>query len=102
MGHEMGHYKLYHIQKLLLYLTLMALAGFWIMSWATPRILAQHGERWGVRDIADPRSAPVFWALLALLPAFPPASCSTASSATTRARRTRSGWTRRASPTASP
>jgi STE24 endopeptidase len=67
MGHEMGHYKLYHIQKLLIYLTLMALAGFWIISWAAPKILARQGERWGVRDIADPGSAPVFWALLALL-----------------------------------
>ena len=31
MGHEMGHYKLYHIQKLLLYLTLMALVAFGMM-----------------------------------------------------------------------
>ena len=34
MGHEMGHYKLYHIQKLLLYLTLMALVAFGVMYWA--------------------------------------------------------------------
>jgi STE24 endopeptidase len=67
MGHEMGHYKLYHIQKLLIYLTLMALAGFWIISWAAPKLLARHGARWGVRDISDPGSAPVFWGLLALL-----------------------------------
>ena len=67
MGHEMGHYKLYHIQKLLLYLTLMALAGFLFTYWAVPKLLARHGERWGVRDVADPGSAPVFWALLALL-----------------------------------
>jgi len=67
MGHEMGHYKLYHIQKLLLYLTLMALAGFLVTFWAVPRLLARNGERWGVTDVADPGSAPVFWGLLALL-----------------------------------
>ena len=67
MGHEMGHYKLYHIQKLLLYLTLMALGGFLVTFWAVPKLLARHGERWGVRDVADPGSAPVFWGLLALL-----------------------------------
>jgi STE24 endopeptidase len=67
MGHEMGHYKLYHIQKLVLYLSLLALAGFAIAYWAVPRLLARYGERWGVRDIADPASAPVFWALLAIL-----------------------------------
>lgn len=67
MGHEMGHYQLYHIQKLLLYLTLMALAGFFIAWWAAPRLLARHGDRWGVRDVADPASAPLLHAILAAL-----------------------------------
>jgi len=67
MGHEMGHYKLHHIQKLVLYLSLLALAGFAIAYWAVPRLLARYGDRWGVRDIADPASAPVFWAVLAIL-----------------------------------
>jgi len=44
MGHEMGHYKLYHIQKLLLYLSLMALVAFGIMYWLAPRILAKSGK----------------------------------------------------------
>jgi STE24 endopeptidase len=67
MGHEMGHYKLYHIQKLVLYLSLMALAALAIAYWAMPRLLARHGARWGVRDVADPGSAPLFLALLAVL-----------------------------------
>ena len=67
MGHEMGHYKLYHIQKLILYLSLMALVALAIAYWAVPRLLARDGNRWGVRDIADPASAPVFLALLAVL-----------------------------------
>jgi len=67
MGHEMGHYKLFHIQKLLLYLTLIALAGFAITYWTVPRLLTRYGDRWGVRDIADSASAPAFWAVLAIL-----------------------------------
>ena len=67
MGHEMGHYKLNHIQKLLLTITLMALAGFAILYLAMPRILARHGERWGVREVADPGSAPLLFGLLTLL-----------------------------------
>jgi STE24 endopeptidase len=67
MGHEMGHYKLYHVHKLLAYLTLMALAGFWFTHWAVPKLLKRHGEQWGVRDIADPGSAPVIMAVLAML-----------------------------------
>jgi STE24 endopeptidase len=66
MGHEMGHYVLNHVQKLLVYLTLMALAAFLLVYWAVPKLLARHGTRWGVRDIADPASAPIFWALIAL------------------------------------
>ena len=67
MGHEMGHYNLYHIQKLLLYLTLMALAAFGAMYWLAPRILARYGSRWGVREVADPASAPLLHMMLALL-----------------------------------
>ena len=67
MGHEMGHYKLFHIQKLLIYLTLMALAWFFVTYWAVPKLLARYGDRWGVREVSDPGSAPIFWALLALL-----------------------------------
>lgn len=67
MGHEMGHYKLNHIEKLLGYLTLMSLALFVILYLAAPRILARQGGRWNVRDVADPASAPLLWMLLAIL-----------------------------------
>ena len=67
MGHEMGHYKLNHIQKLLLYLTLMSLAVFGIMYYFAPRILARYGARWGVREVSDPASAPLLHMMLAVL-----------------------------------
>ena len=66
MGHEMGHYNLYHIQKLLLYLTLMLLALFATMYFVAPRILARYGGRWGVREVSDPASAPLLYLMLAL------------------------------------
>ncbi len=67
MGHEMGHYKLGHIYKLLTYLTLLALAGFAIAAWVAPKLLARYGERWGVTGVRDPASAPVLFGILALL-----------------------------------
>ncbi len=67
MGHEMGHYKLYHIQKLLLYLTLMALVAFGTMNWLAPRILARNSDKWGVREVSDPASAPLLHMILAVL-----------------------------------
>ena len=67
MGHEMGHYKLNHIQKLLAYLTLMSLVLFVFLYLAAPRILARSGNRWNVRNVADPASAPLLFMLLAIL-----------------------------------
>ena len=67
MGHEMGHYKLHHIQKLLAYLTILSLIGFLITYWAVPKLLARHGKQWGVREVSDPASAPVFMIVLAIL-----------------------------------
>ena len=67
MGHEIGHYKLNHIPMLLLYVTLLALAGFAILAWAAPKLLARHGQKWGVRELSDPASAPLLYALIAAL-----------------------------------
>jgi len=46
MGHEMGHYNLNHIEKLLLYLTLMMLVLFATLYYVAPRILARYGAKW--------------------------------------------------------
>jgi STE24 endopeptidase len=67
MGHEMGHYKLYHIQKLLAYLALMTLVGLFILSRTMPALLRRHSEQWKVSDVSDPASAPLFYAILAVL-----------------------------------
>ena len=69
MGHEMGHYVLNHVATLILYTSLLIVAFLLFLWWATPRILARYGERWGVRDAADPAVAPLF-AMLAAIAAF--------------------------------
>ena len=66
MGHELGHYVLGHIWKLIIVLGLIVLVGFFILWWLTPRILARHGERWGVRDVSDPAAAPLMMAIFAV------------------------------------
>ena len=62
MGHEMGHYVLGHIARMLLAFTLIFLIGFWVVQRIIPAILARYGARWGVRDIADPAVMP--WLVL--------------------------------------
>lgn len=58
MGHEMGHYVLGHVYRLVLLFALVIAAVLFAISRIAPRLIARH-PRWGVRDIADPASAPV-------------------------------------------
>jgi len=67
MGHEMGHYKLNHIANFLLYFTVMIFGLMFLAWWATPRLLARYGERWGVRDASDPAVAPLFSIIISLV-----------------------------------
>ncbi|WP_295639318.1 M48 family metallopeptidase [Novosphingobium sp.] len=67
VGHEMGHYVLGHARRGLLYLVLLAAAALWIVSRVAPALIKRHGERWGVRNLADPASLPVLSILLAIM-----------------------------------
>ncbi len=59
MGHELGHYVLNHVWKLIGGFALIFLAVF-LFAWvAAPRLLARYGRRWGVREVADPASLPL-------------------------------------------
>jgi STE24 endopeptidase len=66
MGHELGHYVLGHVWKLLIGFGLVMVLGFLLLKWLTPRLLARHGDRWGVREVADPASAPLLFLIFGL------------------------------------
>ncbi len=66
MGHEMGHYVLGHIWRLLLWFALAVLVIFAALSRIAPRLIARH-PRWGVRDVADPAGAPLLLAITSVL-----------------------------------
>ena len=66
MGHEMGHYVLNHVWWSLLFLSLLAAMILFMVSRIAPRLIAQYGARWGIRDMADPASLPVLGILIAL------------------------------------
>src|SRR6266404_5097933 len=59
MAHEMGHYVLNHGAKLTVYFGVVALFGFAIARFVFGWTLRRWGERWQVRDIADPAGLPV-------------------------------------------
>jgi STE24 endopeptidase len=64
MGHEMGHYVLGHIWRLVLAFAAMIFLVMLILWWATPRILARWGAKWGVQSVADPAVVPLFGLIL--------------------------------------
>jgi STE24 endopeptidase len=66
MGHEMGHYVLNHVPKSILYLIIVLAAGFAFLRWAFDRVAARQGERWGLRDVADPAGLPLLAAILSV------------------------------------
>ena len=63
MAHEMGHYVLNHITKLLINFTLVALISFALAKIFFEAAVRRWGGRWDVRGIADPAGLP----LLALI-----------------------------------
>ena len=66
MGHEMGHYVLNHVWWSLLFLSALAALILFLVARLAPRIIANYGARWGVRDIGDPASLPVLGILIAV------------------------------------
>src|SRR5262245_47048175 len=63
MAHEMGHYVLNHGAKLLTYLGIFILIGFALTRVLFDTAVRRWGDKWAVRDIADPAGLP----LLALI-----------------------------------
>ncbi len=66
MAHELGHYVLNHIPKMLLTFSLLLLVAFAFVAWAFPRVLARWGAGWGVEDIRDPAGLPLLMALMSV------------------------------------
>jgi STE24 endopeptidase len=74
MGHEMGHYVMNHVLKMLLFFGIVIVAGFILLRWSIERLLARYGARWqitGVGDVAvTPLAVFVFTAYLFFLTPF--------------------------------
>jgi STE24 endopeptidase len=63
MAHEIGHYALNHVAKMLVMFTLLAMAGFLFTQWAMARLLARFGARWRLQGVADVASLPLLAAV---------------------------------------
>jgi STE24 endopeptidase len=60
MAHELGHYVLNHMYKLLIYLSLVVIIGFAFVNLVMKKLIARFGARWGIKSISDITSLPLF------------------------------------------
>ena len=67
MAHELGHYVLNHIWKMLLAFAVLAALSFGIIGFFGPLVLQRYGPRWGIAGMTDPASLPVLLILFAAL-----------------------------------
>jgi STE24 endopeptidase len=65
-GHEMGHYVLRHIPKMLTIFALILLLLFYLGYRSVGWVLARWGGKWGIRGLDDWASLPVLMLLLSI------------------------------------
>jgi len=66
MAHELGHYVLNHIFKLLFYITALILVGFAFVDWSFHLALKKWGDRWKISGLSDIGGLPLFLVLFTI------------------------------------
>ena len=67
MAHELGHYVLNHMWKLLIAITLIAALVFLVVARLLPMMLARFGPRWGVTSLDDPAILPILSLIITVI-----------------------------------
>jgi STE24 endopeptidase len=67
MGHEMGHYVLNHLYKLVTFFAIEAVVFFAVLRRGLAWSLARWGEQWQIRDMGDPAVVPLAVLILSVL-----------------------------------
>ena len=64
MGHELGHYVMNHVYKIIAEFALVFLAGFLFAKWSMDRLLARFGGQLGLTGVGDVASLPLLVAVM--------------------------------------
>jgi STE24 endopeptidase len=59
MGHEMGHYVMNHVFKMILFSGILVVAGFALSRWSIEWLVARYGARWGISGVGDVAVTPL-------------------------------------------
>lgn len=66
MAHELGHYVMNHVYKMIATFALLMLAAFLFAKWLMDRLLARHAVRLGLQGVGDVASLPLLSAVLSV------------------------------------
>ena len=66
MGHEMGHYVLNHVYKMLVFMCLLVVLIMSVLRWSLDLLLARFGARWGINGPGDLAVLPLAVALISV------------------------------------
>ena len=67
MAHELGHYVLNHMWKLIITAALLIAVSLALVAVGTPWLLARFGGRWGIEGMADPGVLPALTIVISLV-----------------------------------
>lgn len=67
MGHEMGHYVLNHMYKMVLFFGVVVVLVFAVLFRGSTWALGRWGARWGVRGVDDPAGLPLLGLIAGVL-----------------------------------
>jgi len=66
MGHEMGHYVMNHIYKLITFFSIIIVLAFAYLHWGLAWALQRWGEKWQIRGVGDTAVLPLVILLFAI------------------------------------
>jgi STE24 endopeptidase len=66
MAHEMGHYVLNHVYKMMFYFGVVIVVGFALLKWSFNAVIRRWGSSWGVEGPGDIAGLPLFVLLLSI------------------------------------
>ena len=66
MAHEIGHYVLNHMVKLILGFGVLLFIAFALVGWIMKKALSRWGSRWKISDMSDIRGLPLIMVLFSL------------------------------------
>jgi len=63
MGHELGHYVLHHVLRIVIYDSLIFALGYAFIHWSATRLIGRWRDRFSLRDLSDVAALPLVAAL---------------------------------------